>query len=367
MRPPEKVLASIVESGLRAPSAENKHYLQFEFARDSVTLLTTDADTWVAAPHRKMLALLAYGAVIENMQLGSASLGLAMNVALYPHPERPNAIAELRWSRPETPVAADPLAQAVATRHTNRRFYRRGEVGAPLRARLDAAAAAVTTARLDWLDERARRALALRAIRLAETERFVGHRLHEELFGAVRFERGWRAATDEFLAPASLEVEPPMRPGFAALRHPRVMRLAGWFGAHHLLGWRAGYLPAVSAPLLGLIWASGPPDEAAIAAGRAFQRVWLAATVEGLALQPMAATTALARQTAGDGWVRPEPQSRLRAALQTLQAGRPDEAYMLFRIGRAAAPSAVAGRRPWRDYLVAGPEAQALAGGSVAE
>lgn len=350
-RPPDELLGRILQDGLRAPSAENRHYLQFEVDDDGVSLLTTDAPTWEAQPHRKMLALLAYGAVIENMQLASAALGLGMLGVLFPDRSRPEVIAHLRWAPLAAAATADPLAAAIPQRHTNRRFYRRDRLDPAMLQALGDAASAVPAARLDWLDEAPRRALALRAIRVAETERFLGARLHRELFGAVRFEHGWHGSTDEWLAPATLEVEPPMRPAFAALRRATPIRLATALGAHHLLGMRAGYLPALSAPHLGLVVAEGPDDEAAIAAGRAMERIWLAAAARGLAFQPMAAVTALARQHAGDGWVRPAVQARLRSALAALLGDRPGQPFLLFRLGRAAPPSAVSGRRPWTEYL----------------
>ena len=60
-------LRDILQSGLQAPSAENRHYLRFEIAGDRVKLLSTDTPTWSDQPHRRMLALLSYGAVVENM------------------------------------------------------------------------------------------------------------------------------------------------------------------------------------------------------------------------------------------------------------------------------------------------------------
>ena len=42
---------------------------------------------------------------------------------------------------------------------------------------------------------------------------------------------GWHSACEEGLAPATLAVEPPMRPLFQAMRHPAVMRTFNRLGA----------------------------------------------------------------------------------------------------------------------------------------
>jgi hypothetical protein len=350
MQPDPDQLRRILLAGLRAPSAENKHYLRFQACSDSVQLLATDCASWAERPHRQMLALLSYGAVIENMALRSAQLGHALSALMLPDRGRPDLIADLRW----TPTAAlpDPLCDAIEARHTNRRFYRRTRLPAQALTAMAAAAEAIPGARLLWLDDRISRPRALQAIRIAETERFRRRELHRELFGAVRFELGWQRTADECLAPAALEVEPPMRLPFALLRHWPLMRAAGWFGAHLALGLRAGYLPCALAPHIGLLLA-GAHDEvlATLHAGRAFERLWLQAAADGLALQPMASATALLHQRPGNGWVDAEVRSRLEQLLQALCRGIDGQPFVLFRVGHAEAPSVVGGRRPLEHYF----------------
>jgi hypothetical protein len=348
--PASQRLRDILQSGIQAPSAENRHYLRFEIAGDRVKLLSTDTPTWSDQPHRKMLALISYGAVVENMALRAAQLGEAQTTRWLPDPAQPALIAECRWT-PAQP-ADDSLAQVIAQRHTNRRFYRRTPVAASALQRMSAAAAAVPGAALVWLDEPAARATALQAVRIAETERFRRPALHHELFTAVDFTLGWRRSSAEGLPPGALEVEPPMRPGFAALRRWPLMRAASWLGLHHMLGLRAADMPCRLAPHIGLLRCDvDDPQLAALGAGRALERSWLAATAEGLAFQPMAAATALARQHAGGGWVSSGAQREILQRLGRLTHGRPMSAFMLLRIGHAAPPSFVTERRELDAYL----------------
>jgi hypothetical protein len=346
--PPDDALRPILEAGLRAPSAENRHFLRLRPAGGQLELLSTDVDSWAERPHRRLLALLSYGAVVENMALRSAALGASLRPAWWPDAARPALVAALDWVRSE--ATADPLAAAIDARHTNRRFYRREALPPAELAQLDAAVAAVPGARLLWLDRPPLRAAALRLLRLAESERFRRPALHEELFSAVRFEAGWERSTAEGLPPGSLEVEPPMRPGFAALRRWPLMRAAAALGAPALLGLRAAWLPCRLSPHLGLVLAEATPEMRELVGGRALERAWLAATALGLAFQPMAAPIALARQRAGNGWVAPAVQARLREGLREL-AGTGAEPCMFFRLGRAPAPSVVTSREPLATYL----------------
>ena len=350
MLPDTELLHRILAAGVRAPSAENMHYLRFQVLRETVGLFATDQGSWAEHPHRRMLALLSYGAVVENMALRSAELGYALTTTWCPRPSLPDLFVELHWATTAAPP--DPLHHAIENRHTNRRFYRRAALAAETLALLRAAANVVPEAELLWLDDSTRRALALKAIRLAETERFRRRALHDELFGAVRFKLGWQRSCDEWLPPAALQVELPMRLPFALLRHWKVMRAANCLGMHLALGMRAGYLPCAMAPHIGLILSGGEGNDFGnFQAGRAFQRVWLAATSEGLALQPMAATTALIRQKPGDGWVSADTKADLQRLLATLCSGQRGVPYILFRLGRADVPSVVTERRPVTDYI----------------
>ncbi len=347
--PPDQ-LQRILDAGIRAPSAENKHDLRFQSVGESVRLIATDQASWAAQPHRQLLALMSFGAVVENIRLRSAELGHDVTVEWLPEANRPEIVADFRWA--PTAAPPDPLCRAIELRHTNRRFYRRAPLPAETLARLSAAVDAVPGAGLLWLDDAPRRGLALTAIRVAETERFRRRALHAELFGAVRFEIGWQRSSDEWLPPAALQIEAPMRLPFAALRHWPLMRALDGFGAHHALGFRAGYLPCALAPHMGLILAKAQREDLGnLKAGRAFQRVWLAAAAEGLALQPMAAATALSVQNSGTGWVSAAVKLRLQKLLGSLSEGQEAQPYMLFRLGCADAPTAVTGRRPLAQYL----------------
>jgi hypothetical protein len=130
------------------------------------------------------------------------------------------------------------------------------------------------------------------------------------------------------------------------------MQALSRIGVHHMLGLRAAALPCRLAPHLALVVCDAPDASlAALGGGRALQRMWLAATAEGLALQPVAAAIALSRQRAGNGWVSPRTRDRLVELLGHLTGGRHESACMLVRIGRARAPSMVTGRPPIEHFL----------------
>lgn len=354
MIPHTAALHQILTAGIQAPSAENKHYFWLEVGTDAVTLHATDIASWAAHPDRKMLALMSYGAVVENITVRARAMGFLTH-ALWNFDS--SRLVNLSWQ--SAAPMLDPLDGAISTRHTNRRFYKRTRLLENELVQLSAAAGSVDGMAVHWLTPGPQRTLGLSLIRIAETERFRRSRLHAEMFSAIRFERGWEGTVLEGLPPAALQVEWPVRWPFAALRQWGLMRVANLMGAHFALGLRAGYLPSASAPHLGLITSDAVDlDTAHMRAGRAFERLWLASENQGLGLQPMAAATVLLNQNSDPNWVSAATQKRLTVGLQRLitllhpQQGvaRP---CMLFRVGRARAPSAVAARRPLEFFLKA--------------
>ncbi len=352
MIPPEDLLYQILNAGIQAPSAENIHYFWLEVGEQTVTLHATGHASWANRPDSKMLALMSYGAVVENITLRAQALGFKTHETWRFDSSR---VVELSW-QPAT-QKLDLLERAISTRHTNRRFYQRAPIASDVLEQVSAAANAVAGARVHWLTSGPQRRLALSLIRMAETERFRRKGLHQEMFGSIRFEQGWDRTVLEGLAPAALQVEAPMRWPFAWLRHWRLMRAVNILGSHFALGLRSGYMPCALAPHMGLLMLNDANEDAAqVKAGRALQRVWLATEQDSLAFQPMAAATVLLRQISAPDWVSANMQNRLDKRLQALcaeldvndPAARP---YMFFRLGRAPAPTAVAGRRALQYFL----------------
>jgi nitroreductase len=341
--PSADALRTILEAAILAPSADNQHRIRFHAIDDDLEILCS---TLLAATgYKRILDLLSAGALLENLALAAGRHGWRAELTPFPDPARPQLLCRIVWSRQDQ--AADPLVEAIPARQTNRRLVYRGPpMGPAERNALQRAAAGQPGVTLMWLDEPPVRRRVLGLMRRAEAARFRIPALHQELFSAVRFEVGWQASCAEGLPPGALGVERPLRAGFALMRHWPVMRALNLLGAHRLLGLRAADLPCRLAPHLGLIALAEESDWALLAAGRAFERVWLAATQLGLALQPMPAAALYALEGAESV---PVPlQRRLAQAWRALLPGL--YPVMLFRLGRAAPLAVRTGRLPLEHY-----------------
>lgn len=334
----------IFDAAIRAPSADNRHLFELELAGDEIRMWARRE--FLDAPfHRRVLCLLGFGAAAENMIVRAAALGLAGEPSWWPERSQPGLILTLPLGA--SGQAASSLDAAIEARHTNRRVRYHGP---GLTSEQQTALMRLVEplgVRLVPLDAPEQRKTALGLLRAAEAERFRNQALHDDLFGSIRFEAGWNASCPEGLAPGTLEVEPPMRPMFAALRHWKVMRAANLIGAPISLALRAADLPCRLAPHLCTLATALPLEQGALAAGRALERVWLQATSWGLAFQPFAAPTLLAL----DGYR--EVSASVRERLQRGWAGLvPGETpFIAFRMGRARAPAMRSGRPPVKAFV----------------
>ncbi len=336
--------ADILRAGIAAPSADNSQPGCFAWSGDDLDLRIDASRSGHVSDTRFVLSDLAAGACLENLIIQGRSLGYAADLQTFPQHDDELWVARIHWRHDPECDQVEPLAGAIQQRRTDRRFPWSGPVTSDTQTRLNTQARQIPGPRLYWPQSPRERKAALKVIRQAETLRFRSPTLHAELFSSIRFPVGWHSVCEEGLAPATLAVEPPMRPLFQMLRRPAMMTMLNRLGAASVLGWRSAWLPIRLSPGLCLLVIPSTARADVLAGGRALQRVWLEATLDGLSVQPYAAAGVL-----GLGFVSIEPAfqgalSRLGSALGDLC----DSGYGLvfLRLGYArSAPSDRSGRR----------------------
>jgi nitroreductase len=242
--------------------------------------------------------------------------GLEPHLRLIPDPGQPLLQAEVRLAgrHHATPGERD-LRAAIARRQTNREPFSNRTVPPGIRAEL-AESASLEGAVLHFPgQDEARRLLSLAAD--AERDLLADPGYRAELARWTGSEHDRDGIPDRALGPRSMEGLAPSR-DFTPGRRPRPVRYA-WFEEHPQLA-----VLSVSA--------SGPVDW--LRAGQALQRVWLTATVRGIAVCPL--TQPLETR---DAWQVRDPRSGI------------EEPQMILRIGYGLPLPPGAPRRPISEVL----------------
>jgi len=337
-------LWSIIQAGVLAPSADNRHC--FEVALVPGGMLLFASEMHLQSPfHKRVLGLISFGAVVENMVSRAGRFGYEVEVTWYPDRGLRSLIAELRLL--QTDIDKPALDCAIATRHTNRRIIYRGpELNAVERTTFQNLVSTIDGVRLHFVDRDHKKAELLRLVQIAEAERFSSRALHADLFSAIRFDVGWTASADVGLPPGALAVEPGARAAFGLLRHWPLMNCLKRLGLHHALAFRAAYLPCRVSPNLCILSTTLAIADGAPAVGRALERIWLEVERRGWAFQPFAGPALLALAEYHE--VSAETGAALREGWKGLVEGLP---LMVFRFGRAPAPTVRTTREPPERYV----------------
>ncbi len=281
-------LDKIIVAGISAPSADNSQPWQYQITADHLNLWIDSTRSGSISDTRFVLSDLALGTTIENMVIQAADLGYDFKISYFPEPEtKPLLLAKITW-QPCNSHHSD-LASVIHRRHTNRSFPWKGNVSRTTKTRLQKEAENDSNTSLLFIEEKRLKRESIRLMRLAESLRFQSKLLHKELFSSIHFHLGWKEIGKEGLSPATLAVEPPMKPLFPQLRHWKVISILNKIHLYKTLGFRVAALPTILSPTLALLCTKTTDRVAIIETGRALARVWLKATIENIALQPFAA------------------------------------------------------------------------------
>lgn len=293
----------IVRAATLAPSPDNNQPWRFRFEGQTL-LLEHDAARALPSDVERMFDLQGLGAAIENACIAASRLGFAGNVH-YSAGGAESAVARIEF---QPGAAPDPLGPYLAERRTSRRGYRRRSVSEETLRRLrDEARAAAPQVQVDWLSQRSqiRRLAAL--VAAGDRIRFEYREFHAELFRQLRFTAQAAERTRDGLDLRLLALPPGGSWALGMLRSWSVMKLLNRVGASRLLAapsalavWQSGAIAVLSVP-------AAEPAEF-LAAGRALERLWLAATREGLCVHPLGSLPILLRRCELSRTLRAAPQ-----------------------------------------------------------
>lgn len=339
----------ILESAILAPSADNRHHIHFEVEQNVIRAYHTRDRFPPKGSYKQMLALLSLGAMSENFTLAASRFYFRTETEFFPDSHNSSLVMQITLYSDQ--AENDPLWEMIPLRHTCRRLRFHGpRMTMAEKNTLNGAIHPFSDCKLAWMDSSQLRKHTTHLMRLAETERFRNQLLHEELFSAIRFDVGWHHTCTEGLPPGALGIESVSRSSFSLLRHWPIARLANRFGMHHILGFRSSYLPCRLAPHLGIITVKKIDTHTILDAGRAFQRLWLAATQQGRVLQPMPASALYALPNAPIEGIPVALQKKLSKEWQTVLGD--SIPALLFRMGKADHLPIITRRPPIVSFLL---------------
>jgi nitroreductase len=354
-QPTKEDIRRLVEHATRAPSGGNVQPWRFVARGAKIRCHLDSSQSAVLLDFNRCATYLAMGAAIENIELAARSANLRSKVDLFPDSSDDSLVCELTLSVAPEELEASPLTQYIGLRATNRKLGSRTPL---LAEELEALCAAASAAegRLAAITDPAALDEMGCILGAGDRVRFLSQRLHAEMMGEVRWTPEEVERTRDGVDLVTLESS---RADLAGIRLARpwssILFLREIRGGGALE--KAAKDSVAAASAIGFITIDGTSRESYVRGGRAMQRVWLTASSLGLAMQPMAPLLYLwARVERGGGEGLDAREVEVLGALRTrfkrlfdVTTNRAD--VMLFRLARAAPPSARALRRHVDDVL----------------
>lgn len=332
-------LLPLVRAAVLAANAHNTQPWTFALGTNRIDLFADPArTTGTLDPLRRELHL-SLGCALENLALAARARGLDPTVALLPTPGDPAHVARIDLA--PGAVVASPLYAAIPRRHTDRGAY-------DLRRPLDAATLGALAAlnadpdlNLVWLTDPAAKA-RFAALTVQATAAIIAD--PEQARDDFAWWRGdWatlQARKD------GITLDPGGLPDhIRALGKLLPAQSLAAYDAAWAQGVRDRQLPTAAA--FGLLVARDGGDTAQrLGAGRLWQRLHLAATTRGLAMQPLCQIPErIDRERATGG------APTITRAFAELLPGGDGQAVMAFRIGYPTAGTHPSPRRPAEEVL----------------
>ena len=342
----------IVDAARRAPSGGNVQPWRFEADDDEVRVfLVSDHSAAMDVAHRG--TYVALGAAVLNARVAAAATKRLGEVQLFPQGVASSHVATLHLGRSADPQLA-ALYPAVPHRMTNRQA---GDPDVTLDsddvASLQRAARA-EGAGLRLLHAPAELGAAGDILGRCDRLRFLIPSVRDQMLGEVRLPG--RDPLDEGLDVRTLEMDPTSVAALGLIERPEVMaHLAEW-RAGRMLGLRTQLLVSTSSALAAITVPRVEPLWY-MRAGAATERLWLTATIAGLAVQPVVPVFLYAtndferRELGGERYL--DEMFDLAARFDELFALDPGETIaMVLRVSVAAPASAHSIRRSLDDVWV---------------
>jgi hypothetical protein len=310
--PIEQQLLVLIRYAALAPSSRNTQPWRFTVERNVVRLWADPGRRLpVADPDGRELYL-SLGCALENLVVAAGCAGYRHEIVYFPEPAAPDLVSRIDFHPAPTPGGVRPPVPSLETvegRCTAVRPFMAREIPSPVLNRLRAVRAepGVRTSLCDSAERRHRSdVLSVRAV--------------AALFGDEAYRR-------EILGSGGAPSWMGSQPGKLTLAHGDPARRVG----------QQVSALVRSAPVIGVIGSMTDTPADQVRSGRMLERLWLAATAEGVALQPVS----FALQTRAT-----------REALATLFPEAGTHAQQLVRLGYGVGRDGVrTARRPLADVL----------------
>ncbi len=281
-----ELIEKILQAAVMAPSGDNVQPWRFGVSKDFTTIdlynLPDKDDSYYN--YEQVACYIAHGAVIENILIAARHLGASVAYQLFPDQHNKDHVACFTLS-PAT-AQNDPYYDAIFNRYTNRFTYQRAEPSEVVLEALNLSVKDIDGIHISLVSEQAQINELAKTLMVNDRLVFERKDIHGFLFDKIRWNQKQVEETQDGMPINTLGLSLLEKPFFPLMRFWAFVKTANLFGLSRIVGLKCWW-NCKNASVLGMLSAEANDKMAFIQAGRGMQRVWLEATVQNLAFQPI--------------------------------------------------------------------------------
>jgi len=240
--------------------------------------------------YQQSASYIAHGAVIENIKIAGKHLGCHIDYQLFPDIEDDNYIAKITLSPAD--AQSDPYYSAIFERCTNRFQYKRESVSDEVFNALSDTVKNIDSAKVSLVVGENRIKQLANELKVNDQIVFERKDIHQFLFDKIRWNQKQIEETRDGMPVGGLGLSFIEKLSFPLMRFWWYVKTANIFGLSRIIGLKCWWT-CRSASILGMVTVQGNDKKAFVEGGRTIQKLWLEATNQGLALQPIIGLTLL--------------------------------------------------------------------------
>lgn len=284
---PEENLKKILNAAILAPSGGNAQPWKFLYQHNALYIFHDIHFSYSLLDFNNLGSYVGFGAMLENIQLTAAELGLAVNEDIFPLKGDTRLIAVLYFNKLEGEKELSYLSTAIGARVTNRNVSEREILSKENTDALQSIAATIPNARLHLFD--AANDLEEFAEVLTNTERlrFLNPRGHFDTFvKELRFTPEEIKSSGDGLDVGTLNMKQSELAALNIAKDPAAIDFLRKLEQGH--GFKKISRESVlKASSIGVLSMNGHDAVHFFQGGRAVERIWLEASYRNISFQPV--------------------------------------------------------------------------------
>lgn len=281
-------LNQIIDAALIAPSAGNNQPWQWVYNNGVLFLFHDKFKSWSWGDYYEMGSHMALGAALENIHLQAKALGLADKIELFPNKSITHLAAVIYFSPAQTqPTETDRLfAQHIFTRRTNRKVDSREPLDSAFFERLQAVVNQTGAVKMYYTESENDLNKLAEIIAECDKVRLLNEQGHEEFYHEIRWNPTEAQQHRDGVEIDSVDISKSDIVGFKVA--------SDWNAVKLIAEWQKGSafkklsLKAVRAASAMIVFTVSDFNHTSlIQAGRAIQKAWIQADIDGVSVHPM--------------------------------------------------------------------------------